>query len=112
MTAIRASHAGDPRVSPDLSSHVERHTGGRDRRLKSHANVPQSGVVAVVAGVRRVSDVVLAWPTRSHRRALRNAMLASTALVERRIERDEVESFLRDHAAARSVAVGSPQTAD
>ena len=101
MTAIQASHAGDPRVSPDLSSHVERHGGGAGR-LTSHVTDPQVGLATALTAARRLSGVVLDWPARSHRRALRNAMLASTILVERRIERDEVETFLREHAAQRS----------
>lgn len=40
-----------------------------------------------LAAVRR-------WPVESQQRARRNAMIASTALAQRRAELDEVEDFL------------------
>lgn len=39
--------------------------------------------------------------TTSNDRAVHNARMASTALSRRRVERDEVELFLRVHGAAR-----------
>jgi hypothetical protein len=46
-----------------------------------------------------VLTAVVLWPVSSQQRARRNALVASTALTRRRIERDDVESFLRalDH---------------
>lgn len=95
MTAIQASHAGDPRFSPALSSHVERHRTDRGR-LVGRPGRTEGSLPAAVGSIRVLAGVVLEWPIRSHRRSLRNAMLASTMLVERRIERDEVDTFLRN----------------
>ena len=39
-------------------------------------------------------DTVRRWPVESQQRARRNAMIASTALAQRRAELDEVEEFL------------------
>jgi hypothetical protein len=42
------------------------------------------------------------WPVRTQQHARRNALVASTALAERRRERSEVEDFLTRHAATRA----------
>ena len=42
----------------------------------------------------RPVDAVRRWPVESQQRARRNAMIASTALAQRRAELDEVEDFL------------------
>lgn len=44
--------------------------------------------------LRRPADAVRRWSVDSHLGARRNAMIASTALAQRRAERDEVEEFL------------------
>jgi hypothetical protein len=44
--------------------------------------------------VGRVAGVVQRWPVESQLRARRNAMIASTALAQRRAELDDVEEFL------------------
>ena len=49
---------------------------------------------------RRLVRSVLAWPVETQQGSRRNAMVACTALTERRRERDEVEEFL----AARTLA--------
>jgi hypothetical protein len=41
---------------------------------------------------------VLAWPVETQLGSRRNALVASTALTDRRKERDEVEDFLAAHA--------------
>ena len=41
-----------------------------------------------------VVDAVRRWPVQSQQHARRNAMLASTALAQRRAEREEVEEIL------------------
>jgi len=41
---------------------------------------------------------VLAWPVTSQQRSRRNAMIASTALAERRQQRQDADDFLRAHA--------------
>jgi hypothetical protein len=41
---------------------------------------------------------VLAWPVASQQRSRRNAMVASTALAERRRERLDAEQFVSAHA--------------
>lgn len=48
--------------------------------------------------VRDLTD----WPERSQQAACRNALVASTALAERRRQRCEVEEFLADYLARRS----------
>ncbi len=54
---------------------------------------------------RRLVRSVLAWPVESQQGSRRNALVASTALTQRRRERDEVEEFLAARAqAALSVA--------
>ena len=49
---------------------------------------------------RRLVRSVLAWPVETQQGSRRNAMVASTALTERRRERDEVEEFLAARASA------------
>lgn len=49
----------------------------------------------------RILETVGQWPYRSQQGARRNALIASTALAERRRELDEVDAFLADHEAAR-----------
>ncbi len=44
--------------------------------------------------VGRLVDPVRRWPVESQQRARRNAMIASTALAQRRAELDDVEEFL------------------
>lgn len=46
-----------------------------------------------------------AWPVDSQQVARRNAMLACTALAQRRAEREDVEDFLDSLAAARETVV-------
>ena len=45
--------------------------------------------------------LLVSWPVRSQLAARRNALIASTALAERRRELAEVEEFLERHAATR-----------
>jgi hypothetical protein len=52
-----------------------------------------------------------AWIPGSQQHARRNALVASTALAERRLERLEVEEFLAEHAAMRAPASARPRTA-
>jgi hypothetical protein len=56
---------------------------------------------------RQLTAVVTGWPVRSQQGARRNALVAGTALTERRREREEVEEFLARRHAARA---GQPQT--
>jgi hypothetical protein len=44
-------------------------------------------------GPSRLVSYVHAWPTESQQQARRNAMIASTALAQRRAEREDVEEF-------------------
>ncbi|GAW51323.1 uncharacterized protein PD653_0063 [Nocardioides sp. PD653] len=44
--------------------------------------------------VDRTVGAVKRWPVESQQRARRNAMIASTALAQRRAELDDVEEFL------------------
>ena len=43
---------------------------------------------------------IMGWALRSQQRAVLNAREASTELSRRRVEREEVDLFLRAHAAA------------
>lgn len=54
--------------------------------------------------VRRPVDALRHWPVESQLRARRNAMIASTALAQRRAELDEVEEFLGSHHDSRPAA--------
>lgn len=47
---------------------------------------------------------VLTWPVESQQGSRRNALVASTALTQRRRERDEVEEFLAGRALAAAPA--------
>jgi hypothetical protein len=58
----------------------------------------------MIRTARRLTGVVTGWPVRSQQTARRNAMVAGTALAERRREREEVEEFLAQHHAARAAA--------
>jgi hypothetical protein len=53
---------------------------------------------------RRLVRSVLAWPIETQQGARRNAMVASSALTERRRERDEVEVFLATRALVAGAA--------
>lgn len=44
------------------------------------------------------------WSTRSQEQARRNAMAACTVLAARRLERLDVEAFVRDHLSRRAAA--------
>jgi hypothetical protein len=46
-------------------------------------------------------ELLTAWPVHSQQRARRNALLACTALAERRRELADVEEFLARRAAAQ-----------
>lgn len=50
---------------------------------------------AARAVLRRRTDLVLRWAVDSQARSRRNALLANSALTARRLEREEVERFLR-----------------
>jgi hypothetical protein len=61
----------------------------------------------------RLVGAVRSWPVESQQRARRNALVASTALAQRRAERDEVEEYLAalgggsaTHDAAPAAGVG------
>jgi hypothetical protein len=43
---------------------------------------------------RRLADAAATWPLASQQHARRNALVASTALAQRRMERADVEEFL------------------
>ena len=62
-------------------------------------------------GPWRVLEAAATWPVTSQQTARRNALVGSTALAARRHERQEVEAFLADHAAARQPDTGSSRIA-
>ena len=49
----------------------------------------------------RLVNAATQWPVASQQRARRNALVASTALTARRLERMDVDDFLADLAARR-----------
>jgi len=54
---------------------------------------------------------LLTWHTRSQVGARRNALIASTELIQRRREQQDVDEFLRDYEAQRRVKA-SPHVLD
>jgi hypothetical protein len=54
------------------------------------------------ATAAQIMGLVSSWPVHSQQGARRNALVASTALAERRRELCEVEEFLSRHAAGRA----------
>ena len=56
--------------------------------------LPAQPLAPLTQPVSRLVNVVVRWPVESQQRARRNAMIASTALAQRRAELDEVEQFL------------------
>jgi len=52
--------------------------------------------------------MVGSWPVLSQQAACSNALVASTALAERRRERDEVEEFLARHATGAAAELPGP----
>ena len=69
------------------------------------------GMAPLTQPVRRLvggtAGRVLRWPAQSQQRARRNALVASTALAQRRAERLEVEEFLAGLLPSRSSDTGS-----
>lgn len=57
--------------------------------------------------VVRAVDAARRWPVESQRRSRRNAMIASTALAQRRAELEDVEEFLAALRQARSPEVAA-----
>ncbi len=56
-----------------------------------------------------ISATIEGWGRRSQEQAVRNARAATTTLSRRRVEREEVELYLRRRAAGRApVAVDRP----
>ena len=53
----------------------------------------------------------LVWPVASQQQARRNALVASTALAQRRHEWLEVERFLEQHARRSTASVEEPRAA-
>jgi hypothetical protein len=70
--------------------------------------MPGMSITAVAQAARAVRVVpkaarrALSWPVASQEVARRNAMLAGTALTQRRVERLEVEEFLAAHLERRA----------
>jgi len=56
--------------------------------------LPALALAPLTQPVARLAQVVVRWPVESQQRARRNALIASTALAQRRAELDEVEEFL------------------
>ncbi len=67
-------------------------------------NLPRSRTTRVFG---RAADAVRRWPVESQQRSRRNAMIASTALAQRRAELDDVEEFLAALGRARAPEVAA-----
>ncbi len=60
---------------------------------------------------RRLLNAAVSWPVSSQQQSRRNALVASTALMQRRRELDDVEDFLATLAAhARSSVAPAQRT--
>lgn len=57
----------------------------------------------------RVVSAAATWHLSSQQGARRNALVAGTALTQRRLERLEVEEFVAEHAQRREAAAGTVQ---
>jgi hypothetical protein len=56
---------------------------------------------------RRLLAAVTRWPVESQQPARRNAMIASTALAQRRAELDDVEQFLASRHGSTALEVAA-----
>lgn len=65
----------------------------------------RSGATRMV--VHPLVTAVTRWPVESQQRARRNAMIASTALAQRRAEHDDVERFLATRHGDRAPEVAA-----
>lgn len=59
----------------------------------------------------RTVPLVDLWARQSQQQARRNAMVATTELTRRRIERDEVEAYLAGHTTRHEIGHESRATA-
>jgi len=62
--------------------------------MAHRTGLPAQALAPLTQPVARLAHVVVRWPVESQQRARRNALIASTALAQRRAELDEVEEFL------------------
>jgi hypothetical protein len=60
----------------------------------------------------RLVRSVLGWPVETQLGSRRNALVASTALTQRRKERDEVEEFLVAYATRRTAPLAGVPSAE
>ena len=59
----------------------------------------------MLAKAAHFTQALREWHVRSQQVSRRNALVACTALAERRREHEEVEEYLRRHARSRAVAL-------
>jgi hypothetical protein len=62
---------------------------------------------ASFVAAHRIVTAVTRWPAESQQRARRNAMIASTALAQRRAELDDVEQFLASRPGSTALEVAA-----
>ncbi len=65
----------------------------------------------MLATPKHVLTLVSQWPVRSQQVARRNAMVACTALADRRRELEDVEEFLARHAETRAAGPATLEVA-
>ena len=70
-------------------------------------HLPRSRTPRVLGQVSRTIDVVRRWPVDSQQASRRNAMIASTALAQRRAELDDVEQFLASRPGSTALEVAA-----
>ena len=63
--------------------------------------------IRAAQSMERVVEAVRRWPVESQQRSRRNAMIAATALAQRRAERDDVEEFLDGLGRTRASEVAA-----
>lgn len=70
-------------------------------------HLPRSRTPRVLSRLGRPVAVVRRWPVDSQQRSRRNAMIASTALAQRRADLDDVEEFLAGLGQGRAPEVAA-----
>lgn len=65
----------------------------------------------MLATPKHVLTLVSQWPVRSQQVARRNAMVACTALADRRRELEDVEEFLAKNAETRAAGLATLEVA-
>jgi hypothetical protein len=79
--------------------------------MAHRTGLPAQALAPLTQPVARLALVVVRWPVESQQRARRNALIASTALAQRRAELDEVEEFLASLGGNPALVDAAPSRA-